>query len=237
MMNAIKYFDTTLDKISINSKDLYELMGYGSHIPSEEVLGIIDEITNQLRTICKPRYGYMLCKGKVISKEHIQIENTIFKPGAIITNAMKEAQQIAIFTATVGMQFDDWFHQLKEENNIVCDFVANTLGSVIAEAIVELLTKQLAKDAAECNLLTSNNYSPGYCDWELKEQKKLFSIFPSNITRISLTDSCLMLPIKSVSGIIAVGENVKKRPYKCDICRMNNCVRNKKKQVESLALN
>mgnify|MGYP002480792993 FL=1 len=60
------------------------------------------------------------------------------------------------------------------------------------------------------------------------EQKKLFELFPENITGVHLTDSCLMLPIKSVSGIVAIGPEVKKRAYSCNICKMITCVRNRK---------
>jgi hypothetical protein len=70
----------------------------------------------------------------------------------------------------------------------------------------------------------TNRYSPGYCDWNVGEQHKLFSFFPDNYCGIRLTPSALMDPVKSVSGIIGIGENVKRNDYTCRVCDMKDCI-------------
>jgi hypothetical protein len=71
----------------------------------------------------------------------------------------------------------------------------------------------------------TNRFSPGYCGWNVKDQFTLFSFFPEKFCGIELTDSALMVPVKSVSGIIGLGENVQKKAYPCDVCTMQNCYR------------
>jgi hypothetical protein len=61
----------------------------------------------------------------------------------------------------------------------------------------------------------------------VKDQFKLFSLLPENFCGIRLTDSALMIPIKSVSGIIGIGENVERKNYPCEICNMKDCYRKK----------
>lgn len=129
----------------------------------------------------------------------------------------------------IELTFDDYVGKLKQEDDILRVFVADAVGSVLAEATVSLLMDILIQEAGREGMQISNNYSPGYCNWHLSEQKKLFRFFPKRMTGIQLTDSCLMLPVKSVSGIVAIGKNVKKRPYGCDICNMPSCIKNKKK--------
>ncbi len=48
-------------------------------------------------------------------------------------------------------------------------------------------------------------------------------ILERNFNGIEITDSALITPIKLVSGIIGLGENVKKKAYTCNICTMENC--------------
>ncbi|MEE9574398.1 MAG: LacI family DNA-binding transcriptional regulator [Candidatus Neomarinimicrobiota bacterium] len=48
-------------------------------------------------------------------------------------------------------------------------------------------------------------------------------ILERNFDGIEITDSALITPIKLVSGIIGLGENVKKKAYTCNICTMENC--------------
>ena len=73
----------------------------------------------------------------------------------------------------------------------------------------------------------SNAYSPGYCDWNVSEQQLFFSMLPVGFCGVTLTDSCMMLPIKSVSSLLAVGKNTEKKPYGCAICQNKSCIKRK----------
>jgi hypothetical protein len=47
---------------------------------------------------------------------------------------------------------------------------------------------------------------------------------PENYCGIKLTPSALMDPVKSISGIIGIGKDVKNNPYICRLCNQNDCV-------------
>jgi len=83
-----------------------------------------------------------------------------------------------------------------------------------------------------CGMKITNRFSPGYCGWDVAEQHKLFSFFKDNFCGITLTESALMNPIKSVSGIIGIGRNVRYTAYQCKLCGDKNCIyRNKKSRA------
>ena len=71
----------------------------------------------------------------------------------------------------------------------------------------------------------SNSYSPGYCGWDVSEQRLLFSLLPQGFCGVQLLPSCLMLPLKSVSTVVAIGPDVTYEPYRCNICRKRDCYR------------
>jgi|GEM_PF-135854 len=48
-------------------------------------------------------------------------------------------------------------------------------------------------------------YSPGYCGWPLTGQQRLFAAFDPAEIGVTLTSSCLMCPLKSVSGVLVAG--------------------------------
>ena len=98
------------------------------------------------------------------------------------------------------------------------------LGSIVVESAMDIIQEHLKLWMKEQGLKFTNRYSPGYCGWELKEQSKLFGLLPENFCGISLSDSMLMKPIKSVSGIIGIGENVIYDQYTCNYCRDVNCL-------------
>lgn len=229
-MNTIEFFDCAFTDLSLDMREVYLLMGYGSHTPDDKIQSLIQEMTDELRHRITPRVGYIWVEGRVIGSRKLLLANQQFNPGAIIAHAMKGAEKYAVFTATLGQEFDHFIRKLKADDDILRIFIADALGSVLAESAASLLMKHLEMMAEERGMHISNNYSPGYCDWLLVEQKQLFSLFPEGITGITLTNSCLMLPVKSVSGIVALGKEVKRREYGCEICKMVSCIKNKKKQ-------
>lgn len=230
-MKAVRYFDCSFQDLSFDIKEVWRLMGYGDYVPSSYISSLIDERLNDLRSIVKPHFGYIIADGHVVGNDRVVVNDVELSPGVIITHAMKNADCYALFTATIGRGFDEYCRRYKEADDMVETLIIDALGSVLAESVVEVLVKTLSNEAENKGLHISNNYSPGYCDWKLSDQKKLFSLLPGDQTGITLTDSCLMLPVKSVSGIIAVGATVKKRPYGCAICKMTSCIKNQKKKT------
>ena len=86
------------------------------------------------------------------------------------------------------------------------------------------LEEQMSKEGKKI----TNRFSPGYCGWNVSEQHKLFSLLPGNFCGIRLTESALMDPVKSVSGIIGIGPDVRRMPYTCSLCDMKNCIYRRK---------
>lgn len=230
-MKNIEFFDCSVGDLSLDMHEVYLLMGYGLHTPDKYTMSLVDEISNELSQILTPHFGYVLVDGNIPERGKLQLADTLFSPGFTIANAMKDADKYAVFTATIGMEFDLFIKKFKDEDDILRVFITDAIGSVLAEATVSYLMRKLEGIAMKEGMKISNNYSPGYCDWFLSEQKKLFTLFPEGSTQITLTDSSLMLPVKSVSGIVAIGKNVKRREYGCDICKMESCIKNKKKRL------
>ncbi len=70
-------------------------------------------------------------------------------------------------------------------------------------------------------------YSPGYCGWDISGQRKLFEFLKPETVGISLGESCLMQPLKSVSGVFIIGPkaiHLFDNCYSfCGRCTTHNC--------------
>jgi hypothetical protein len=199
----------------------------------EYLLEITRDIMADLSRICNPQYGYELFNVKMIVNDYLEIDKSFVHPecvtfnvGSRIASSFAGAESVAVFVSTAGNAFEHYMRSQKD--NILKEFITDAIGSEIPEAVNKILLKeleeQLKRDIYELHL--SNPYSPGYCGWDVAEQQKLFSLLPPEPCGIKLNASSLMAPLKSVSGIIAIGKNVKKTGYKCDECDINNCTRN-----------
>lgn len=160
----------------------------------------------------------------LIRTDKIIINNSkTFECGKIIASQLKEIEGIVIFAATLGHSFDKWLKQLFNANDPLGAYIVDLIGSFIVESAVDFLAEKIDSHFEDQNKKCSNRYSPGYCDWDVIEQKKVFSFLPKDFCGITLTKSALMLPIKSVSGIIGFGEKVKRVEYNCSVCKQENC--------------
>lgn len=211
-------------ELVISDTELYSSLGYRDFFPKEHALAIISNLKEEVSHICVPRLGIRVCEGAVRGNV-LQIGQEFFHPGKIISDMLKNGNQYAIILASIGSQADEWIENYKKGDDIMKAFVADTLGSLIADAIVERAKEYLKEKALSENLMISNSYSPGYCGWSVQEQQALFHLLPEGLCGVQLLPSCLMLPIKSVSSIVAIGNNVKFLPYRCEICQKRNCYR------------
>lgn len=215
-----------LQLLELSPEDIYLAMGYRGNMPDDTIRTLVEEVRMEISSLCVPRYMYQILEARQVSKLHIQVEGMEFAPGGIIGSYLSGLSHVCLFVATAGREYDAYLHQLKTQNNIVKEYVADSIGSVIAEACVALIDKELE---AGCELRHSLPYSPGYCGWNICEQQKLFSLFPSQPCGITLSDSFLMSPVKSVSGFFGLGEELLPQPYRCEICNNKHCYKRKEK--------
>ena len=111
-----------------------------------------------------------------------------------------------------------------KNDDLLKGYVYDVVGSEAVEAAADLMQNQMEEDMKVMDRRITNRFSPGYCGWMVVEQHKLFELMPDNFCGIRLTPSALMDPIKSVSGLIGIGKNVKRAPYTCSLCDMKDCI-------------
>ena len=205
-------FRQTLDfrPEALDRAEILRTLGGPAYRPDRQIGRLIDRmIGDELPGLCRPEFGYVRFGAESV--------------GPIIAEGYAGAESFALFVATAGAEFDRWIHSETVCGDIVRQFVADAIGSEIAEWAAREAAESLRQAALREGLRISNSYSPGYCGWNVAEQHRLFALLPERPCGIELGRSALMKPEKSVSGIIALGREVEKRPYGCAICNRRNC--------------
>lgn len=230
-------YNLSFEELHISLPEVYEAMGYGHVEPDEAVKNEVNKLISRVASVTRPLFSFFLSEGEVlVEKNELEVSGTIFQIGKIITRQLRDSQAYAFFVATAGKEFELLQHTLEEEGDIVAIYMADSLGSIIAEKAADCMEVVLQKEIDARGWKHTNRFSPGYCGWHVSEQQKLFPLFPTPYPcNIHLTDSSLMLPIKSVSGVIGLGENVRKVEYTCGLCTYEKCYRRKQKKDVVLA--
>lgn len=211
--------------------DIHLSLGYGGACPPDDIQSMVKAMIETISKVCHPSFCYTIKDNVTIGRSGIIVDDVNFRTGKVISSYLDKAEAIAFFIATAGLEFENWLKDLHKQGDVWNMFLADAIGSEIAEATTRAVSDELEKEAKLNRLNISNSYSPGYCGWTVKEQQKLFSLLPSEPCGVKLTDSSLMLPIKSVSGIIGLGSQLEKKVYGCDICNMKTCYKKRASSV------
>ena len=224
MKNKTYRFD--FKNLELNGTQIENVIGFKEGEDREIVTDLIEEILKESDEISNIKAQYSIFQNVRFDNEtkSVQINNVNFQINKIVFGQLKKSGSVAIFLCTAGTEFGIRSRKAMQERDFLRGYVYDIIGSEIVESAADLMQNELEKTVISSGKKITNRYSPGYCGWDVTEQHKLFELVPSNFCGIRLTESALMDPIKSVSGIIGIGENVRFNPYTCNICDIKICI-------------
>ena len=236
--------------LHITLHEVYVQMGYGDTLPDSRVVEEVNAVMAMAEEVASPRFCYHVMDGMLHDNTHLLVVNgsktmvddfsgghktrpyggeTCLKVGATIARQLGGSESFAFFVATAGMEYE---LVRKEASDPVRVFVADALGSVMVERCADLMEKALQDNIDKLGWRHTNRFSPGYCGWDVADQRQLFPLLGNTPCGVILTDGQMMVPVKSVSGVIGVGRNVKKHPYPCFFCNNKGCFKRRKTQTQ-----
>ncbi len=223
--NNIIEYSFSFSELAINSSDVATLLGYPDGILPEPFAEYLSEAMNRAENFSDIRGAVHYVNDVSFPEEKglFTVHGTVFNVGKTVAHELRNSESVVLFVCTAGKEISDLAQNLLIGDNPVLGYVYDVLGSVAVEAVSTRIHQNIREMANPSGELISNRYSPGYCQWSVADQHKLFSFFPEKCCGISLTDSALMYPIKSISGIIGKGKKVRYRQYTCDLCNLTDC--------------
>jgi hypothetical protein len=223
---VLKSYRFDFKELALESRFIDDYIGFLPGEAPEPFPLIIREILLEAEKLVRPEGGYSLFKNINIDRENKKtiIGDIELGTKSIVTRHMDKSGLIAVFACTAGPEISRLASEYNKKGHIVHAYIADSLGSIVVERAMDMIQEHLKSQMDEQGMKITNRYSPGYCGWELKEQSKLFGLLPEHFCSISLSDSMLMKPIKSVSGIIGIGKDVTYDHYTCSYCKDVNCL-------------
>lgn len=230
------HFFYAYDQLEIRAEDVEEIMGFPPGQSPEPFPELIEKGLQKAASLCQIEGGFKLFDEIRIDRENetIQVEDQFFLPGKIVVTQLKSATSGALFVCTAGAGITDYAKKVNEEGDPFLSYVMDVIGSIAVDKAAEKLQDETLKEAAKTGQGTTDPFSPGYCKWSVADQKKLFSLLPPRFCGISLSDSSLMHPIKSVSGITGIGISCKRKGYQCHWCEDADCIYGKIRRQRKL---
>jgi len=120
-----------------------------------------------------------------------------------LEHVIEEADAVALFAVTLGEALCRHISDFFEADNSADGYVLDQIASFAADELAQIAAKRFHRPDGESGPGVLP-YSPGYCGWNVSGQRALFAALSPGEIGISINDSCLMHPVKSVSGALVV---------------------------------
>lgn len=215
--------ELVFEDLHITEREVWRQMGYGETTPDDRVAKTTRQIIREVSPMVHPRFGYTVVSGELLSNL-LRVDNQTLHVGKTIATQLKKSEAFALFVATVGREFEQFQQKVSGSDDILHAFITDALGSVMAEHCADQLENHLQTSIDKLGWRHTNRFSPGYCHWPITDQPTLFALLGEASCGVTLNESCLMSPIKSVSGIIGVGSQVEHKDYACAFCNKADCM-------------
>jgi hypothetical protein len=219
-------FNFKFDELVIDYKKIVAILGYTSGPLPAPFNYYLEQALTEAKCLTDIRGCYRVMDDPVILEKEgkIVINDQLFNVGKTLCKELHGSERLAFFVCTAGNVISQKSEILLHGDDPVLGYVYDVLGSSIVESVGDRLQSILQQEMQSKHGNITNRYSPGYCQWSVADQHKLFSIFQGNTCGVSLTASALMTPVKSISGVIGIGKSVKYREYTCTLCSGKGCI-------------
>ena len=193
---------------------------------SHSVKVSVNSLKIRINKMFEPKIIFTTLSVKNAAKGGVYLEKNCLLKSPKLSKTLRSSKEAVCFIATIGAPIEKEIQRLFRQNSLARGYILDAMGSAIVENIVERFQSGMREKYKTAGKTVTLRFSPGYCDWPVTEQKKLFTLLDSERIGAELTDSCLMKPRKSISGIFGVqsrGEKNQTLYNPCTECKKTNC--------------
>ena len=176
----------------------------------------LDELIALAQGLILPRAVYDVAYVGAKGEGTVEVAGVTFQSTVLRAN-LDGVNKVFPYIITVGPELE---RAAAAQGDLLKQYYLEEMANYALEQAADWLSGQLE---ARYSLGKLSNMSPGSLeDWPITEQTKLFSIFgdTESLIGVRLTDSMLMLPRKSISGILFPSEE---GFTSCQLCDRERC--------------
>jgi hypothetical protein len=188
-------------------------------IAEPDDIELITGLFNKAKEIARPKALYKESFVEDVDGNHVRIDETVFESNVVAAN-LKDVHRVFAYVCTCGTEVDDWTSGEK-------DYVVSLWLDMIKEMFLHeasVYFKEYIKKAYGFENISAVNPGSGNVDnWDISQQRLLFDLVGDVKEEIGveLTDTFLMHPIKSTSGLLYPSDT---EFVNCALCNRENCI-------------
>lgn len=208
----------------VSRKEIRRYLGYGNREADETVSRMIEECVAQLEKTVSPKAVYRVFPLKIEADDRMDL-TAFCVQSKNLTRNLRGCREVILFAATLGIQADQLIRRLSR-GRMSQAVVMQAAAAAMIEAYCDGWQEELRRMFGKQGKYLRPRFSPGYGDFPLKFQTDFMRVLecPKKIG-LTVTDSLLLAPSKSVTAVIGVSDSDEKCPREgCEVCAKTDCL-------------
>lgn len=204
-------------------KEAVRYLGYGKNTADDRTRIMIEESFSELEKTAGPKNICRIFDIKQGQDGQIIIENMTIKSSSLSRN-LAGCVQVVLFGATLGISVDQLIRRasLTDMSRAV---VLQACAAAMLEEYCDEMQLDIASRLEKKKLYLRPRFSPGYGDFDIHYQEPIMRMLDCAKTiGLTMTESYMMTPTKSVTALIGVGPVQERCPVQgCEACAKTDC--------------
>ena len=192
-----------LSPVQADYSETARYLGYRkTSLPDEQISSLIDECIRELFNVISPQAVYEFFDLETVFPHTVRFADVEIISVDLARN-LHGCKKVTLLAATIGPQVDAVIRRCQTLNPAKAS-VMQAAGAMYIEKFVDLVNDEIKK--AVCGK-SKPRFSPGFGDVSLEVQKDFFRLLPCARIGLTLMDSLIMSPEKSVTAFVGSGHS------------------------------
>lgn len=165
------------------------------------------------------RYDYDAATGTIACNPPLVVE------GTSIRKHLEKSEKVYVLAVTVGEDVELRSAALFKQGNYTVGMLVDAAATTAVEQVADQVNRLIDKEAERSGYKTTWRFSPGYGNWPLTVQPALAKAIGAEAIGLTVTETFLLFPRKSVTAIIGCmpGEATIATKRGCTSCAQRDC--------------
>jgi len=194
--------------LSLNMKEVLRRQGLGGKAKLRpEIKSLIAELLAGLENehLLEPAAAYKLYPVTGMNSSQISLESGKAVHGPALPATFPEARELAVIICTIGPRLEKQASDYTKNGQALRGMILDGIGSAAVDKLVPEVIKLIAAGVAPLGYEVSSPVNPGMPGFAMTEQRNIMELAGGDEIGVSLTQSGILVPRKSVSMVIGIG--------------------------------
>ncbi len=204
-------------EISLDVEDILRGQGIDPQRARPGLFTSAEGVEDQLAALLDPKAVYVVLAVRDFHHRAIELEGGATFEGQLAARALAGAEEVALAVCTIGASLEKRMEELFSDEPMRA-MALDGAGVAALSKITERVVADVRQVADDHAWGVGMRAQPGQEGWPIRQQRVIFEHLPADDIGVHLTDSCLMIPRKSVSFVMGMGPDMRPDAVACDFC-------------------